>query len=103
MKARIQHTDASILLAHAYPDQMKQIAARVGSMTKVRARLLARSDAAARIARIKMLKAQVDAGTYIVNSRAIAYNLQNLCIMLPIKECEKNDVSLLTQEDEPQE
>jgi Anti-sigma-28 factor, FlgM len=103
MKARIQRTDASILLAHAYPDQVKQIAARLGRMTRVRAQLLARSDAAARMDRIEMLKSQVDAGTYIVDSRAIAYNIQNLRIMLPITECEKHDVSPLTQEYEPQE
>jgi hypothetical protein len=103
MKARLQCTDASILLAHAYPDQMQQIAACAGSMTRVKAQLLARSGAAVRSAWIKMLKAQVDAGTYIVDSRAIAYNMQNLHIMLPITEYEKNDVLILTQEDESQE
>ncbi len=103
MKARLQRADASILLAHAYPDQMKQIATRTGSMTRVKAQLLVRSGAAARIAWIKMLKAQVDAGTYIVDSRAIAYKIQKLHVMLPITEYEKNDVSLLKQEDESQE
>jgi hypothetical protein len=103
MKARIQRADASILLAHAYPDQMKQIAAPAGSMTRVKAQLLARSEAAARIAWIRMLKAQVDAGTYIVDSRAIAHKMQSLHIMLPIMEYEKNDISLLTQEDGAQE
>jgi len=103
MKARIQRTDASILLAHAYPDRMKQLAARAGNMTRVKAQLLAHSEAAARVAWIKMLKAQVDAGTYIVDSRAIAHKLQLSPIMFYLTEYEKNDIVLLTPENESQE
>jgi anti-sigma28 factor (negative regulator of flagellin synthesis) len=75
MKARIQRTDASILLTHADPDRMKQIRVRVGSIARVKAQLLVRSDVTARIVRTKILKAQVDAGRYIVDSRAIAQKL----------------------------
>ena len=75
MKPRIQRTDASILLAHAYPGRMKQVETHTGNMARVKAELQASSYAAARIARIEMLKAQVDAGTYIVDSRAIAQKI----------------------------
>ncbi len=75
MKARIQRTDASILLTHTYPDQMKQLEACASNMARAKAQLLAHSDATARIARIKMLKEQVDAGRYIIDSRSIAQKM----------------------------
>ncbi len=71
MKARIQRTDASILLIHTYPDQI----ACASNRARAKAQLLAHSDATARIARIKMLKEQVDAGRYIIDSRAIAQKM----------------------------
>jgi hypothetical protein len=104
MKARIQHTDASILLAHdiaAYPDRVKQTEARADTIARLKARLLARSDDAARIMRVKVLKAQVDAGTYIVDSRAMAKKIQFLPVICDMPEREKDDISPAIQEDEP--
>jgi hypothetical protein len=72
-------------------------------MTKVKVELLARSEVAVRIARVKMLKAQVDAGTYFVDSRAVAHKVQVSHMLLSITEYEKDDISLPTQEDESQQ
>jgi anti-sigma-28 factor FlgM len=93
MKARTQRIDASILLTHAYPDQMKQIEACVGSIARVKAQLLARSDTATRIARIKILKAQVDAGRYIVDSRAIAQKINFSPVMIAMQVYGTNDTN----------
>jgi hypothetical protein len=92
MKARIQLTDASILLAHAHPDYTKQGEGCATLTIRTTARSLARSDYAARIARIKMLKAQVDAGTYMIDSRAIAQQMQCSSVICDTSECETHDV-----------
>jgi anti-sigma28 factor (negative regulator of flagellin synthesis) len=101
MKARTQGTDASILLAHVYSGRMEQIETHAHSIAKVKAQLLAYSDAVARIAWIKMLKAQIDAGTYIVNSRSIAQKIQFSPAMGTMLEFETNNMWLATWEDEP--
>jgi anti-sigma28 factor (negative regulator of flagellin synthesis) len=75
MKTHMRRTAASVLLSHAYPSPMKQIEAPAGSVARVKTQLQISSDGAIRIARIEMLKAQVDAGTYITDSQAIAQKM----------------------------
>jgi anti-sigma28 factor (negative regulator of flagellin synthesis) len=102
MKARIQQgTNTSILLAHVYPDRMKQSEAHAYSIARVNAQYLALSDVTARIAWIKMLKTQIAAGTYIVNSYFIAQKIQSSHIMGAIPKYERSNISLATQEGEP--
>jgi flagellar biosynthesis anti-sigma factor FlgM len=75
MKTHIQRTDASVLLSHAYPGQMEQIEAPAGNVARGKAQLQLSSDDAVRIARVELLKAQVNAGTYIVDSQAVAQKM----------------------------
>jgi hypothetical protein len=103
MKARIQRTDASILLAHACPGRMEQIDVRADGIARVKVQLAALYASFARYTWVKMLKAQVDAGRYIADSRAIAKKVQSSPAMRTLLEYEINDISLSIQEDEPQE
>jgi hypothetical protein len=109
IKARMQRADAAILLAHdmaVYPGRVKQIEACNDSAGDVKAQFLAYSDTAVRIARIKMLKAQVEAGTYIVNSRALAQKMQSLPVICALSEGKENDSTgsvPIPQGDEPHE
>jgi len=102
-KARIQGADASVLLAHASPDRMKQIEVCADSIARVKVQLLTCYAVYARIAWIKMLKAQVDAGKYIVDSQTIAKKIQISPFMRALLEYEKENGSLLTGGDETQE
>ena len=93
MKARIQRTNTSILPAHntvAFPGRVKQ----------VEAQSLACSDEAAHVERVKMLQAQVEAGTYIVDSQTLARKMQILPVMRPLPDNEKHNTLLITDQDE---
>jgi len=80
MKPRIQRTDALISLAHDIaPGRVQEIDARASGIVRGEVQLPTRSDTVDRIAWVKMLKAQVDAGTYIIDSRAIVQKM----IILP--------------------
>jgi hypothetical protein len=98
MKARIQGTDTSILLTHAYPGRMKQIDVRANSIARVKAQLLACYAVYARITCVNMLKVQVDAGKYIVDSQTIARKIRLSPVMRDLPEYEIDDTSLPTQE-----
>ena len=91
MKVRRQPPTASILLARAalaYPGQVKQIEAETDPLVRAKAQLQAvqRADLA-RLARIARIKAEVDAGTYTINSEALAQTLLAQPIMQEIIEC----------------
>jgi anti-sigma28 factor (negative regulator of flagellin synthesis) len=103
MKARMQRTDASILLAHACPGRMEQRDVRADDIARVKVQIAACYASFARYTWIKMLKAQVDAGRYIVDSRAIAEKMHSLPAVRALLKYEINDISLSIQEDEPQE
>ncbi len=55
-----------------------QVVSRADSIALLRAQLIAHSDGEARIARVKMLKARVEAGTYCVDSKAIARKMRGI-------------------------
>jgi anti-sigma28 factor (negative regulator of flagellin synthesis) len=56
---------------------MEQIDVRADGITRVKVQLAARYASFARYTWIEMLKAQIDAGRYIVDSRAIAKKVQS--------------------------
>jgi hypothetical protein len=99
----IQRTDASILLAHTCPGCMEQIDVRADGIARVKVQIAARYASLARYTWVKILKAQVDAGRYLVDSRAIAKKVQSSPTMCALLADEINDISLSIQEDEPQE
>jgi len=75
MKAHIRRIDASILFTHARPSRIQHMLVLAGGITCKDVQSLASSDTEARIARIKLLKMQVNAGTYVVDCRDIAQKM----------------------------
>ena len=58
---------------HRRPDQQRE--EHEASIARLQARVMARSDGEARIAQVERLKTQVEAGTYCMDSTAIAQKM----------------------------